>query len=318
MCDGAYINNHPIFPFTYLETTKSVITKVHYYLDMKIRPTSESMLTMRCIALCAWWKSPHQECLKAVIIPKLHYVSFCTTDTRIRTGKNSTVHAVRSKAYVFTQVKCIHKSRNGDADRWWGHLVSPRKLSVRDLVDGSTDAGTDEINSDIRTVLLTEMPNLPFIFSPLSRVAIHRNTFKPGWISMLSYDYDHFTVFGWLDKIVSEMSSTGIQFFLNPGVFRMLMGDLAEVIADSPAVNFIGSFMEGVGFAAKPCRTYHLSSNELHVTVKQTISIRYPRTLQQRIEMVHLLNDPELVRQNGLKTWLWTTAVASLTSLGFM
>ena len=113
---------------------------------------------------------------------------------------------------------------------------------------------------------------------------------------MLSYDYDHFTVFGWLDKIVSEMSSTGIQFILNPDVFRMLKGDLAEVIADSPAVNFIGSFMEGVGFAAKPCRTYHLSSSELHVTVKQTINNRYPRTLQQHIEMVHLLDDPELVR----------------------
>ena len=90
---------------------------------------------------------------------------------------------------------------------------------------------------------------------------------------------------------VNELSSTGIHFLVE-GVQKLVKGSLAIVVADTPAANFLGGFKEGVAFASKPCRTCSISSKEVpYVDNGRQLRLR---SLQQHVEMVQLLANPDL------------------------
>lgn len=98
---------------------------------------------------------------------------------------------------------------------------------------------------------------------------------------------------------VNKLSSTGLDFDIN-GERRNMKGGLIAVIADTPAANLLGGFKEGVGFAHKPCRTCHVSHDEL--PNKLTHSQCDIRTLNDHVQKCNLLFDQPLTRQ-AQKEW---------------
>ena len=69
------------------------------------------------------------------------------------------------------------------------------------------------------------------------------------------------------------------------------------VLGDTPASNSLGGFKEGVGFAAKPCRSCKIASVEL--SAKDRVQQLAVRSLQQHVELANLLEDPDLPK--GMK-----------------
>ena len=90
---------------------------------------------------------------------------------------------------------------------------------------------------------------------------------------------------------INDLSSTGIEFVVN-GAPTLMKGALSMVLADTPAANSLGGFKEGVGFAAKPCRSCKISSSE--VAAKHNARQLEHRSLQQHRELVDLMANPEL------------------------
>ncbi|XP_071845762.1 uncharacterized protein [Apostichopus japonicus] len=66
---------------------------------------------------------------------------------------------------------------------------------------------------------------------------------------------------------VNELSSIGVELHIGD-VKKVFKGALVALIADTPAANLMGGFKEGVGFANQPCRTCHVSRDELKQKLK--------------------------------------------------
>lgn len=104
-------------------------------------------------------------------------------------------------------------------------------------------------------------------------------------------------------ETVNELSSNGIEFDIG-NEKKMFKGAIVALVADTPAANLMGGFKEGVGFANKPCRTCHVSKDELKQKV--TITQCQIRTLPDHIQKCELLFEQALTKgaqQEWSKRW---------------